>query len=71
MITFRYHIVSLVAVLLGRLVERLNPAITIAIEPASVERLAVAALVIGTLGAIIPLHRVVAVDPASAFRSTS
>jgi putative ABC transport system permease protein len=61
-------VATLVAVALGELVERLNPAITIVIEPASVQRVAFAALVVGFLGAIMPLRRVVAVDPASAFR---
>jgi putative ABC transport system permease protein len=59
------------AVALGAVVERVNPAITIVIEPGSVERVALAALVIGAIGAVIPLRRVVAVDPASAFRRAS
>ncbi len=59
------------AIALGTVVERANPAITIVIEPGSVERIAVAALVIGAIGAVIPLRRVVAVDPASAFRRAS
>ena len=59
------------AVGLGVIVERVEPAITIVIEPGSVERVAVAALVIGAVGAIVPLRRVVAVDPASAFRRAS
>ena len=59
------------ALALGRLVEHLNPAITIAIRPASVERITLAALAIGAIGAIVPLRRVVAVDPASAFRRAS
>jgi putative ABC transport system permease protein len=62
---------TLSALLLGALVERLNPAVTIVIEPASVQRVALAALVVGFAGAIIPLRRVVAVDPASAFRRTT
>lgn len=56
------------AVAIGVLVERLSPAVTVAVEPGSVARVAVAALVIGAVGAVIPLRRVVAVDPASAFR---
>ena len=59
------------AVMLGELVENLNPAITIVIEPASVERVAIAALVIGAIGALVPLRRVISVDPASAFRRAS
>ena len=62
---------TVAALLLGRVVEAVNPAVTIVIEPGSVERVAVAALVIGAVGAVIPLRRVVAVDPASAFRRSS
>jgi putative ABC transport system permease protein len=62
---------TVAAVVLGRVVEKINPAITIVIEPSSVERVAIAALFIGALGAIVPLRRVVAVDPASAFRRAS
>jgi putative ABC transport system permease protein len=62
---------TVLAVALGAVVERVNPAITIVIEPSSVERIALAALVIGAIGAVVPLRRVVAVDPASAFRRAS
>jgi putative ABC transport system permease protein len=60
-----------VAVVLGDLIGRLNPAITIAIEPGSVARVGLAALAVGALGAVIPLRRVAKVDPASAFRRAS
>jgi ABC-type lipoprotein release transport system permease subunit len=53
------------------MIERVNPAITIAIQPASVERVTLAALAVGAVGAIVPLRRVVGVDPASAFRRAS
>jgi putative ABC transport system permease protein len=59
---------TVVAIVLGAAVERINPAIAIAIEPHSVERVAIAAFVVGAIGAIIPLRRVATVDPASAFR---
>jgi putative ABC transport system permease protein len=59
---------TVLAVGLGAVVERLNPAIAIVIEPGSVVRVAIASLVIGGVGAIVPLQRVVTVDPASAFR---
>ena len=62
---------TVAAIALGSIVERVNPAIAIAIEPNSVERVAFAALVVGVIGAIIPLRRVAAVDPASAFRRAS
>ena len=64
-------VATAVAVGLGSAIGRVNPAITIAIEPASVLRVSLAALAIGAVGAIAPLRRVVAVDPASAFRRTS
>jgi putative ABC transport system permease protein len=56
---------------IGAVVGRVNPAITIAIEPASVARVSVAAFVIGFVGALIPLRRVTVVDPASAFGRSS
>ena len=62
---------TVAAIALGDIVERVNPAIAIAIEPNSVERVAFAAFVVGGIGAIIPLRRVAAVDPASAFRRAS
>lgn len=62
---------TVLAVTIGATVERLNPAIAVTIEPASVARVALAALVVGAVSAVIPLRRVVAVDPASAFRRAS
>ena len=62
---------TVVAMLLGAVIGRVNPAVTIVIEPTSVLRLGVGALVIGALGAVAPLRKVVAVDPASAFRRSS
>lgn len=62
---------TMVAVGLGAIIGRVNPAIAIEVTPASVIRVGVAALVVGALGAVIPLRRVVAVDPASAFRRAS
>lgn len=59
------------ALVVGRVVEAIAPTITIAIEPASILRVAAAAAAIGALSALAPLRRVVAVDPASAFRRTS
>jgi putative ABC transport system permease protein len=62
---------TLIAIALGNVVGRVNPAVSIAIEPGSVRRIAFAALVIGFVGAIVPLRRVANVDPASAFRRQS
>lgn len=56
---------------LGSLIGRINPAIGISIEASSVIRVGMAALGAGALGALIPLRRVVSVDPASAFRRSS
>jgi putative ABC transport system permease protein len=62
---------AVAAVVLGHLVGRVNPAIAIVIEPNSVARVGVAAFVVGALGALVPLRRVVSVDPASAFGRAS
>lgn len=57
------------AVVVGRVVEAAAPTIAIAIEPPSVLRVAAGAVAIGAISALAPMRRVVAVDPASAFRS--
>jgi putative ABC transport system permease protein len=62
---------TVVAIVLGRIVGALSPSIEVAIEPASVIRVAVSAAIIGGIGALIPLRRVARVDPASAFRRQS
>jgi len=62
---------TVTAVALGWVIGRANPVISVAIEPQSVLRLGIEALVIGALGAVVPLWRVVTVDPASAFRRSS
>jgi putative ABC transport system permease protein len=54
----------LVAVLIGRV----NPAMAIWISPASVLRTGLGALVVGLIGAVLPIRRVLAVDPAASFR---
>lgn len=64
-------VATIAAIGLGAVIGRVSPAITIAIEPGSVIRVTVAALVIGAIGALAPLRRVAAVDPASAFRRAS
>jgi putative ABC transport system permease protein len=52
----------------GMLIGRVQPAVEIIIEPAGVARLGLTALGVGAVGALLPLRRVLAVDPASAFR---
>jgi putative ABC transport system permease protein len=55
----------------GDLVHRVAPALLIAIEPGSVARAGIGALIVGALGSIVPLRRVFTVDPATAFRRPS
>lgn len=47
------------------------PSLPVEIEPASVVRVGAYALVVGALGALLPLRRVLRVDPATAFRRGS
>ena len=45
-----------------------TPNIRLAVEPGSVARVGISALVAGALGALVPLQRVVRLDPATAFK---
>ena len=45
-----------------------TPNIRLAIEPGSVARVGLAALIAGALGALVPLRRVIRLDPATAFK---
>ena len=56
---------------IGALVGRVAPALVVAIEPGSVIRAGIGGLIVGALGSIVPLQRVLAVDPATAFRRAS
>ena len=56
------------ALLLGRAIGALTPNVTVLIEPESVLRTAIGALLVGGLAALVPLRRVLRVDPATAFR---
>ena len=62
---------AVLAVLVGWAVGRSNPALFIVMEARSVARAGLGALAVGIVGAVVPLRRVVAVDPASAFRRAS
>jgi ABC-type antimicrobial peptide transport system permease subunit len=62
---------TLLAVLIGGLVASMSPALLVTIEPSSVLRAGIGALVVGALGSIVPLRRVFRVDPATAFRRAS
>jgi putative ABC transport system permease protein len=56
------------ALAVGALIGALTPNVRIAVEPGAVLRTGAAALVTGALAALVPLRRVVGVDPATAFR---
>lgn len=62
---------TVLAVLIGGLVGQVAPALLVTIEPGSVIRAGIGALVVGALGSIVPLRRVFNVDPATAFRRAS
>jgi ABC-type antimicrobial peptide transport system permease subunit len=53
------------------LVAAVAPALLVAIEPGSVIRAGLGALIVGALGSLVPLRRVFTVDPATAFRRAS
>jgi putative ABC transport system permease protein len=57
--------------LAGAVVARLQPSIEIVLVPGQVARTGVAALMVAAIGAVVPLRRVLAVDPASAFRRSA
>lgn len=57
-----------VATLVGAGVTALTPNVQISIEPGSIIRTAAGALVVGGLASLLPLRRVVRVDPVTAFR---
>ena len=56
------------ALLLAVVTGRLNPALAIWITPASVARTGLGALLVGVAGAVLPIRRVLRVDPAASFR---
>jgi putative ABC transport system permease protein len=56
------------ALLLAVAIGRLNPALAIWIAPGSVARTGLGALLVGVAGAVVPIPRVLHVDPAASFR---
>jgi len=56
------------ALLLALVIGRLNPALTMWIAPGSVARTGLGALLVGMAGAVLPIRRVLRVDPAASFR---
>ena len=59
------------AVGIGAALEALTPNIDVAIEPMSVGRTGVIAALAAMVAAVIPLRRVVRIDPASSVRRSS
>jgi putative ABC transport system permease protein len=59
---------TVLALLLAVVIGRVNPALAIWIAPASVLRTGLGALLVGMVGAILPIRRVLVVDPAASFR---
>ncbi|MGQ0832427.1 MAG: ABC transporter permease, partial [Microthrixaceae bacterium] len=57
-----------VSIALGGAIGALTPNVTVLIQADSVLRTGVGALMVGALGALLPLRRVARVDPATAFR---
>jgi putative ABC transport system permease protein len=62
---------TVLALLLAAAIGRVNPALSIWIGPASVARTGLGALLVGALGAVVPLRRVLRLDPADSFRRPS
>jgi ABC-type antimicrobial peptide transport system permease subunit len=54
--------------LLAVAIGRVNPALAIWIAPGSVARTGLGALLVGLAGAVLPIRRVLRVDPAASFR---
>ena len=50
------------------MIGRVNPALAIWIAPGSVLRTGLGALLVGVAGAVLPIRRVLRVDPAASFR---
>lgn len=61
----------LLTAIAGAVVTQLQPSVEIVLVPAQVARTGLAALAVAAVGAIAPLRRVLAVDPASAFRRSA
>ncbi len=57
-----------ISIALGAAIDALTPNVTVLIQADSVLRTGVGALAVGALAAVLPLRRVMRVDPATAFR---
>lgn len=64
-------VATVIALVAGFVLEAATPNIQVSIEPSSVLRTGLSALIAGTLVTAVPLRRVQRVDPASSFRRSS
>jgi putative ABC transport system permease protein len=62
---------TVLALGLAVVIGRANPALAIWVAPAGVARTGLGALLVGAAAAVVPLRRVLRVDPATAFRRSS
>jgi putative ABC transport system permease protein len=67
-VTLALAAAAVLALLLTVVIGRLNPALSIWIAPGSVLRTGLGALLVGVAGAVLPIRRVLRVDPAASFR---
>jgi putative ABC transport system permease protein len=67
-VTLALATATVLALLLAVVLGRLNPAMAIWIAPGGVARTGLGALLVGVAGAVLPIWRVLRVDPAASFR---
>jgi putative ABC transport system permease protein len=67
-VTLALAVAVVVSMLLGAAIGAATPNVEVAIEPASIVRTGITALAVGALASLIPLRRVLRVDPSTAFR---
>ncbi len=67
-VTLALAAATTLALLLAAVMGRVNPALAIWIAPDSVLRTGLGALLVGVAGAVLPIRRVLRVDPAASFR---
>jgi putative ABC transport system permease protein len=67
-VTLALAVAVVVSMLLGAAIGAATPNVEVVIEPSSVVRTGITAFAVGALASLIPLRRVLRVDPATAFR---
>lgn len=67
-VTLALAVAVVVSMLLGAAIGAATPNVEVAIQTASIVRTGITALAVGALASLIPLRRVLRVDPATAFR---